>query len=83
VLKGVGAEQLPEPKLQWQDKYKTEAGVIDWDQLKQHWGKVLATLAADFMAGKASVDPKQPVKTCQYCDLSSTCRIKHQPVEVL
>ena len=83
MVKGVGAQESPEKILQWKDKHKTDAGVMDWTQLKQHWQKVLAALAADFMAGKASVDPKQPAKTCQYCDLSSTCRINHQQVEVL
>lgn len=82
ALKGVGAEQIPDKTLQWKDKYKNDAGVMDWPQLKQHWEKVLTALAVDFMAGKAAVDPKQPAQTCQYCDLSSTCRINHKQVEV-
>ncbi len=82
VIKGVGAEESPEPSLQWKEKYKTDAGAMDWPQLKQHWEKVLTALAADFMAGKAAVDPKQPAQTCQYCDLSSLCRVNHKQVEV-
>ncbi len=83
VIKGVGAEDSPEKTLQWKEKYKTDAGVMDWAQLKQHWEKVLAALAADFMAGKAGVDPKHPAQTCQYCDFSSACRINHKQVEAL
>ncbi|ARN75868.1 PD-(D/E)XK nuclease family protein [Oceanicoccus sagamiensis] len=83
AIKGVGAEDSPEAALQWKEKYKTDAGVMGWSQLKQHWQKILSALAEDFMAGKATVDPKAPAKTCQYCDLSSTCRINHQQVEAL
>jgi probable DNA repair protein len=79
-LKGIGAQELPEPKLQWQEKIQTEAGAYDWPQLKKQWLKVLTALANDFIAGKSMVDPKQPNKTCQYCDLSALCRINHQEV---
>ena len=81
VIKGVGAEELQEKTVQWKDKYKTDAGVTGWLQLKQHWKKVLTALADDFISGKAEVDPKQPTQTCQYCDLASVCRINHQSIE--
>lgn len=77
-IKGVGAEALSEPSVQWQDKVKTDAGVLDWPQLKQHWTRVLTSLAEDFIAGKAAVEPKNPPQTCQYCELSSVCRVHHQ-----
>jgi probable DNA repair protein len=80
-IKGVGAEELQENSIQFKDKYKTDAGVTGWSQLKQHWEKVLTALAEDFISGKAQVDPKQPAQTCQYCDLASICRINHQLIE--
>ena len=82
MLKGVGAEALPEPAVQWQDKIKTAAGALDWPQLKQQWQRVLTALANDFVAGTAEVNPKQSPQTCQYCDLATVCRINHQPVPV-
>ncbi len=81
ALKGVGAQHLPEPIIAWKDKIKTDAGVIDWPQLQQHWRKVLSALARDFIAGKADVDPKQTPQSCQYCDLASVCRINHREVQ--
>ncbi|MEH6909394.1 MAG: PD-(D/E)XK nuclease family protein [Oceanicoccus sp.] len=80
ALKGMGDETSPEPLLQWQDKVKNEAAVLNWEQLKRHWEKVLTALASDFVAGKSAVDPRNPPQTCQYCDFSSVCRINHQQV---
>lgn len=81
-FKGVGDEAFPEPALKWQDKTRADAGELDWQQLKLHWEKVLSVLADDFIAGKSAVDPKHDpatsAKTCQYCDLSSVCRVNHQ-----
>lgn len=40
------------------------------------WDEQLQQLANDYAAGAAAVDPIDPNKTCQYCHLSSLCRIK-------
>lgn len=77
-LKGIGDEDSPEAALRWQDKVKNDASVLNWEQLKRHWEKVLTALANDFVAGKAAVDPRNPPQTCQYCDFSSACRVDHQ-----
>ncbi|MFA7555086.1 MAG: PD-(D/E)XK nuclease family protein [Spongiibacteraceae bacterium] len=79
-LKGIGSEDLSEPLVKWKDKIKSDAGVLDWAQLKQNWIRVLTDIANDFIAGKADVDPKNPNKICQYCRLSSVCRVNHQQV---
>jgi hypothetical protein len=39
------------------------------------WRKVMEHLAADFRAGHAEADPKDPTKTCRYCSLAGLCRI--------
>jgi hypothetical protein len=41
------------------------------------WRQVLHRLMADFLAGKAFVDPKNGRNTCanSYCKLHSLCRI--------
>lgn len=52
-------------------------GVDDWSALQAHWRAVLESLARDFIAGAARVDPKTPA-TCDFCDLASVCRIDHE-----
>jgi hypothetical protein len=39
------------------------------------WTKVVDRLGASFLRGDAEVDPKYPLKTCEFCDLHSLCRI--------
>ena len=39
------------------------------------WRKVMEHLAADFRAGHAEADPKEPAKSCRYCSLACLCRI--------
>ncbi len=48
--------------------------VTDWSALLQDWQEHLQTLAADFLAGKAQVHPRQ-ASVCQYCHLHALCRI--------
>lgn len=48
----------------------------DWAQLTQHWQQQVHSLAADFAAGQARVDPIDVKKSCQYCALNSLCRIR-------
>jgi len=48
----------------------------DWHALTQHWQDSLNHLADEFMAGKASVTPKN-AQACTYCDFESLCRIKN------
>jgi ATP-dependent helicase/nuclease subunit B len=46
-----------------------------WQAQVAEWRSALERLAAEFAAGQASVDPKQPGKTCAGCDLHALCRI--------
>jgi len=46
----------------------------DWSELLQDWEQHLHALSADFLAGKAAVDPRQP-EVCKYCHLHALCRI--------
>ena len=80
-MQGVGRDDLPEPKARWNNKLASTAGATDWQQLQNNWARVLSALADDFIQGKAKVNPKQAPKTCQYCDLSSVCRINYQNAE--
>jgi ATP-dependent helicase/nuclease subunit B len=48
---------------------------IDWKEQVAHWQATLERLGADFLAGKAAVDPKIPGGTCEYCHLQLLCRV--------
>ena len=39
------------------------------------WRDTIEQLAADFLAGRAEVDPRDYPNTCEYCGLESLCRI--------
>ena len=53
------------------------------DQLDQ-WRRLIERLGADLMSGRADVNPKDPVKTCERCHLHAVCRInENQTVDVL
>lgn len=44
-----------------------------WEAFHQHQHRILSQLAADFVAGKAAVDPKNPT-ICENCELHAFCR---------
>ncbi|MDD9948996.1 MAG: PD-(D/E)XK nuclease family protein [candidate division Zixibacteria bacterium] len=46
------------------------------------WREVLDVLGRGFREGRAHVDPKDPAKTCRYCELPSLCRISQGMEEV-
>lgn len=48
----------------------------EWQQLKQHWQIVLTNLSEEIWQGVAIVNPKHGTQTCQFCHLSSLCRIR-------
>jgi len=45
-----------------------------WLEHSSSWPEIFTQLAEDFLAGKADVNPIDQ-KTCNYCELSSICRI--------
>jgi len=48
---------------------------LGWDAQVAEWRRVLTRLAAQFAAGEAAVQPKNPRTTCRNCDLQPLCRI--------
>lgn len=42
------------------------------------WREAIEKLAADFINGRADVDPLDPVKTCDRCGLQTLCRIQER-----
>lgn len=50
----------------------------EWAELKIYWENHLQSLAQEFKNGYARVSPLEGPLTCQYCHLSSVCRIHEQ-----
>ncbi len=57
-------------------------GQLPIAQIIDAWRAVLNELGRDFREGRAHVDPKDPAKTCRYCELPSLCRISQGMVEL-
>jgi ATP-dependent helicase/nuclease subunit B len=51
---------------------------LDLDHLIA-WRETIEQLARDFLAGRADVNPQDPVKTCERCGLQTLCRINERP----
>lgn len=45
------------------------------------WRMCIEQLAADFLAGRADVNPREYPKTCERCDLHSLCRVNENRME--
>ena len=73
---GVSLNNETFPKTAQSD-HKRISNNYSWDELKQHWQKVLSNIAQEFLDGYVAVDPKTK-NSCQYCHLGSFCRIKEQ-----
>lgn len=57
-------------------KASAALGKIDYsDAMRDEWEQALLTLAADFLRGEASVDPKDGKATCEYCPMPGLCRV--------
>jgi len=75
VKRGGLFPDLP-PKETKANQYLVEAG-HEMPKTIESWRQTLHHLMADFLAGKATVDPKNGRNTCtnSYCELHSLCRI--------
>jgi probable DNA repair protein len=79
LFRGVVAEKglipgLPPVQGARQLKESTET----WPLVIDEWSRIMNSLARDFRAGKALVDPKRQPDSCSYCELSALCRIDEQ-----
>lgn len=76
AAKGISAEADMIPGLKAPDALAKLDLPDQWEQVLSFWRQTLEQLARDFVQGKAAVDPKHAVTTCQYCELHSLCRIR-------
>jgi probable DNA repair protein len=49
------------------------------DEIRDGWQQALLDLAAQFVRGEASVNPRDGAKTCKYCPLTGLCRVHASP----
>lgn len=73
--KGLVAAPYQIPGTLTLSEFKSVDVPNDWQQLQETWRLQLTHLANTFVSGHAVVDPKDPQKTCSYCDLRNICRI--------
>lgn len=69
---------LPGIKPYDSDKFKVDAGGLEWEGLMSFWKEALEGLAADFLAGVCFVDPNNlpgDDRACRYCELALLCRV--------
>lgn len=73
-LVGVSAQPCDIPKVTLLDKQSFAPGITSWTAFQEQQRTTLTQLATDFAAGHAAVDPKHPIDSCRYCELSALCR---------
>ncbi|MBI3042593.1 MAG: PD-(D/E)XK nuclease family protein [Betaproteobacteria bacterium] len=64
---------LPDTKAFSESRYRDRQG--SWQEVVSAWRADLARIAAGFVAGEATVDPKRYPNTCRNCDVQPFCRI--------
>ena len=66
------------------DKFRMDAGGLDWEGLMVFWKESLEGLANGFLAGVCDVDPNNlpgDDRACRYCELKALCRVSDSGVE--
>ncbi len=74
-LKGCVQTAEPSKNLKTLAEIKTPDAKDTWNEQVNSWRTVFDGLADDFKNGHAAIAPKDPPKTCQFCDLKTFCRI--------
>jgi probable DNA repair protein len=71
---GVAADAAAWPALTPPQAIRTVA-LADWAAVEAHWTRVLGALAADFVAGRADVLPRNQRESCRDCGRQALCRV--------
>lgn len=56
--------------------------IAAWSEQIASWQTTLTQLSDHFYQGIATVDPKEPAQTCQWCALNPLCRINEEQANV-
>lgn len=79
-FKGVSEQALDVNGMKTISDIKQHAAST-WTEQIAIWQTTLQQLSDDFYQGKASVDPKHPTETCNFCTLKPLCRINQETRE--
>jgi ATP-dependent helicase/nuclease subunit B len=85
---GILFGQLNAEEMKWKGRSGMELDISgvkvnpDWEQQKTDWRVVLEKLGDDFYHGHAEVNPKNGESTCEYCHLSTLCRVDENIVSL-
>lgn len=71
---GISKENLSIPSVKSLAESKN-SDANSWIEQIAKWHEVLEKLGNDFREGKAEVDPKEELLTCEHCNLKPFCRI--------
>jgi hypothetical protein len=71
---GIAADAGAWPQLTPPPAIRT-APLPDWAAVEAHWANALGRLAADFVAGRADVAPRNRRESCQRCGRQALCRV--------
>lgn len=55
-----------------------KAATLSWEDQLNKWQTILTKLSHDFHSGIATVNPKDPPQTCEWCSLQPLCRINEE-----
>jgi probable DNA repair protein len=75
-FKGIGASGAVAPGVVTPEAAGYPDLPDNWPGILRQWRAVLERLAADFIAGKAAVDPKSTADSCRHCALPGLCRVR-------
>jgi hypothetical protein len=75
-FKGIGASSAVAPGVVTPEAAGYPDLPDNWPGILRQWHAVLERLAADFIAGKAAVDPKSTADSCRHCALPGLCRVR-------
>jgi ATP-dependent helicase/nuclease subunit B len=77
---GIGSHANLLPKLKAAEAREDLQGVDPWTASRELWRLRIETLARDFLAGSAAVDPAP--NACDYCQIASLCRIADHVLQI-
>jgi len=78
---GVAAAANLLPKVRPVEAQPGEDARAAWSSRQAEWHERIERLAADFVAGRALVDPRP--KACEYCHVVSVCRIADESADAV
>ena len=75
---GLAADDAAWPGLVEPGAIRT-AELADWGAVEAHWARAVGGLAAEFVAGRSAVMPRDRRESCERCGRQALCRVAEDP----